>query len=671
MIENNVENAMSRTSSNNADPPRKRRSPRLNFRPLLFCAAGMCMGIFIYLRARFGHLAFSDFLFSGGLLFVAAFPLSRKRLAAMFLCVAVCAGMGAAASHLYCVRYFSGAEEGTYEIEGTVSDFACLNGRTEAVLTGLTLDGRRVGGKLSAVILSEEVRPGDRLRFTAKVGRAAPPSAYDNAPFVDGVRYETGSVEAERTGGGNFLYALSGRLYDVLHMGMGTDEADLTYALLTGNARNIDGGLLRSVRRGGIAHIFAVSGLHIGILYGAVKALFFFLKRRSAYPALAVALFYTAFCGFSVSAVRALVMCAAHALNGMARRKSDFLNALSLAALIILFFRPAEWLSAGFRLSFGACLGLALFSGTVERGLKKLRCPAFLARCFSSSLSVQILTFPVLMESFGYVSVWGTLLNLVLIPVMPVYFLGAMLPALFAVAVPSAAAVLVIPEGLSSALLFVFSRLDVSFVLTGFSLGMGGTVWFSACVALSGRVRMGRMARLGAAGMFCTLFAVFLVLQNVVFMGCKLTATERRGALLVLLRTPDCSVLVLDDAASFSDCEDFLMRNLYVAPDYAVVVTDNEERAIGVAAFTGAKKVYAMTEIQTGLQREDVAFLTEMALGGMLFRYEGAHKLTVLAEELVVEIDFSGFAVLAADLSVEKGAGDLNFFLHRGIIKAL
>ena len=149
-----------------------RRLPFLNFRPLLFCAVGLCLGIFICLRLRFGGLGLSDFLFCGALFFAALFPFSLRRAACLLLCVMIFAGLGYLVAHLYTVRYFSGREEGRYEVVGSVTEFTVYNGYTSVVLDGLEIGGTHAGGKLAVTVNSEDVRAGDRLRFTANVRRS-------------------------------------------------------------------------------------------------------------------------------------------------------------------------------------------------------------------------------------------------------------------------------------------------------------------------------------------------------------------------------------------------------------------------------------------------------------------------------------------------------------------
>lgn len=487
------ENKTERTAEGNGVRLKKPDNlPRINLRPFLFVALGLIFGIILYTKIRLGSAKGTDFVFFVLLLAFSLRPLSLKRLGAIFLCFAIAAGAGAGLIHFKCENYLSGVLQGEYRVTGTVVSFAVGDGSSSLVLDDLLIGGVSADGKMSVTVSSESVRAGDQLSFEASVTRGGLPrsgNSYEENLFIKDIRYFATLTEEgfAVTGRGNALLAFNAAVYEVLHAHLSKTQADTAYALLTGNAGNLDDGFAAAVRQGGVAHIFAVSGLHIGILYAALSFAFKKLKKYRVLPALAAVILYAAFCGFSVSSVRAVIMCAVLGIYNVLGRKYDFLGAIAFASSAVLFIRPAEWLSAGFRLSFGACLGLALYSRSLKRLFRRL--PRLLMEYLAANLAVQIFTFPVLFETFGYFSVWGTLLNFFLIPVLPVLFLGLFVSVVFALAIPPAAAVfLSVPNGMLSLFLWVFS-FDFSLVLSGFSLGAGGAVWTIGTVALSERVR--------------------------------------------------------------------------------------------------------------------------------------------------------------------------------------
>ncbi len=650
----------------------RRELPRINFRPLLPCAAGVCFGIFLYTALRFFTVEASSFLLPA-IFFVLSVASLRKKFLPFFLCLAAFCGLGAGAVHLYTLRFSADDSEPYSTVRGTISEITVRDGYSEVTLSRLTLNGGRTGGKLSLVLPSEELRAGDLIEASGRTVHTDLPAPNDSSDYVADIRYSMNAANWEKVGvSSDPFLRVNAALYDLLHENMEREEAQVGYALLTGNSGSVDDGVLAAVRGAGIAHIFAVSGLHIGILYGAVSLAARPLRRFSFVPAVLVSAAYVAVCGFSVSAVRALVMCAALGVRRAAGRKPDLLSSLCLASLVVLLFRPAEWLSVGFRLSFAAVFGLAMLSGGITRALCRIHLPRGISSYLSATLSVQAFTFPVLLETYGYFSLWGILLNPVFLPVLPTAYLSLVVTAVASLIIPPAAPYfLIVPEAVLALLLFVLAVTDFSALLTGISLGAGGMVIVCTLVLVSERVRFGGLARSGLAlGGLCLLFACILA-ENAVLAGCRVDVYDGGDGELVLVRTRDCSVLILGENATLGQCRDFLRRRDTGTLDAAVALGKDEGRVINVAAFTGAAAIYACEETATGLLETELVFGKSFTVGGIDFTFESEEKLSFLAEGVVVEVDFTAPEALGADLFIGTGDAGLKFFLGYGIIYAI
>ena len=658
---------------------REKSLPRLNLRPFLVLAVGLICGIYLSYRASVGVRPADALVFALFLLLLAP-PFAWRRVLAVVALFTVAAGLGAGLFSFACSNFTSGAREGEYTVTGTAQTVSVYNGYCVATLSGLSFDGASQGGNMRATLPSENVRPGDVVTFSANVSRNLLPSAGGRASdLASDLRYTASPAACEVTGkSGNLFLRANAALYDVLFAEMDRDCAGIAYALLTGNSAGIDGGLLDETRTGGIAHVFAVSGLHIGILYGAVMlCLRPLLRRWSFIPALCLAAGYCALCAFTVSSVRALIMCAVAGVMRFRGAKYDLLSSLSFAAVLTLLLSPAKLLSVSFQLSYGAVAGLALFSGSFSRGLKKLHIgriffPARLADALASSAAVQIFTFPLMMEAFGYFSVWGTLLNLVVIPALPVLFLPLIVCGFLSALFPAAAPVLLaLPEGLLSAFLFCFSSADFSAVLAGFALGAGGIVWFAGMVTLSGRVRLSALARGLLTAALAASFALVVCAENIVFSGCRIDVTGYSGGDCALVREGGSAVLLVDGDVSLATCEDFLDRTYGGQLDAVIVLSSDGASAVNVAAFLPAEVIYTYEEVETGLRETHIVRADRIELGGMRFVYEGADRLALTAEGVAVEFAFEGDPVLFADLSVQTCETRLKYLLKDGIIRVL
>ncbi len=656
-------------------PSQDGRKPLINLRILLFAVTGLAFGILLYFKIRFHSGSLVEFLLFAFLLGVGIFPLKCKRIAIVLGVFVAFAGVGAGLSHLQTERFCTRKAEGEYTVLGTVEELTVKNGYSFLVLGDLFLDGDGVGGKMYVNLSSEEVRTGDKLFFEANLAHTPVVENGNEVSyyFTEDIRYTANASTAQTQGkSSNFFLLINASVYDSIAQNMGKTEAGICYALIVGNAGAMDAGLNDVVRKGGIAHIFAVSGLHIGILYGAVYALCKFLGKWRALPALAVALGYCAFCAFTVSALRALIMCAVLSLNKSLGRKTDFLTSLSLAGTLILLFLPQSVFSAGFLLSFGACVGLALFSGTFARGMRKLHVPAFLANLLSASFSAQLFTFPIAFSLFGYVSLWGTLLNLVLVPLLPVLFLGLLFALLFALIIPPwATFFLALPSGMTGLLSFALASFDLSFVLTGFSLGAGGAIAILGMVFLSERVRMKGWVRGVVFACFAGIFALCLCARNLVPYGCKLQTFGKEETRALLLRTNRESVLVLGEDYSLANCQDCLARNLSSPLSAVVVLGDDAAAVCNVAVFLGAERIYVCEEVDTGLQNAPLFVAERFEIGEVSFCYETNEKLVVFTQDKVVEVDFTGENTLSSQLFIGKDSVGLTFFIKNSIIKRI
>lgn len=642
----------------------------LNFRPLLFCALAMIFGAELLGSIRFSEVS-PAFLFLFGVLFLLMLPpFGKRRLLSLLLIVPVFTGLGAGLMQLALSQYEKGAPSGEYTVTATVQSVSERQGYCIVVLKGLSLNGEETPGKCRAILPADSAVAGDLVVFEGTLEKKDPyeESAYAKNDFASDIRYTATARELITTARSSDIFLrLNGRLYEVLTEHMEPDEAALCYALLSGNSGAIEEGLKETVRKGGIAHIFAVSGLHIGVLFGAAMFLFKKLGRFAWLPSLALAFLYCAFCGFTVSSLRALIMCGVFGASRSLGVKADGLETLSFACIAVLLLFPAQWYAAGFRLSFGACLGLSLFSGSFSRAFRRLHFPKAVGETLSATLAAQLTTAPILLSSFGYLSVMGTLLNLILVPLVPVFFLSSLLMAALSLIFPFAAGVLLVfPEALFSLLILLLSFADWTLVLSGFALGAGGVLWLFLCGFLSPKLQMCRLIRAAAAVVGCALFAIVLTFENVVFTGCRLTVWEEGESAAVLIETRTEHVLVIDGDISLDECEDFLSRhfggelNVVVAPDGS---------ALNTAAFLNAREVRLPFYTESGLHETEVIFGKDFSCGGLAFSYtEGG--ILLLAEGVAVEIGLDEEAG-GGDFFVGKGSGGLKFLLEDGIIKAI
>lgn len=175
-----------------------------------------------------------------------------------------------------------------------------------------------------------------------------------------------------------------------------SDTAAVCTALVLGDKHGVDESLYEAVQASGLAHIFAVSGLHVTALAGAVMWLLRKCRlnaKISFFAVLALTFAYVALCSFTPSAVRAFVMTAVLNFGTAFGLKRDLVSSLSFAAVLIMLFSPFSVMHVGFLLSVFAVLGIFLFARSITRFLVKGAdgiCPSVFASATSFASATGI-----------------------------------------------------------------------------------------------------------------------------------------------------------------------------------------------------------------------------------------------------------------------------------------
>lgn len=207
----------------------------------------------------------------------------------------------------------------------------------------------------------------------------------------------------------------------------------LLIAMLTGEKGGISDADYTAMQETGLAHLFAVSGLHCAFLASLVL-LFVPPKHRRLGSAvtIAVLLFYMCMVGLTPSVVRACIMQIFLLLAPLFKRDSDGLTAISAALMIILLCNPNAAASVSLQLSFAATLGMILFAKKIyvticpDSKNKALRwLLAFIAGSIAATLAAMILTTPLIAYYFNMLSLISPVSALLVVPVAGWSFMSA------------------------------------------------------------------------------------------------------------------------------------------------------------------------------------------------------------------------------------------------------
>jgi len=224
-----------------------------------------------------------------------------------------------------------------------------------------------------------------------------------------------------------------------LPMFLSTDNANLLYAMLFGDKSVLTWELRSDFSASGLAHMLAVSGLHVGLLFTVVSLLLRCVKvprRAHVWIIASLLIFYAYLCGWQYAVMRAVIMCLVYAIAKQHLWVADPLSVLSLAAVIILLIYPYALVSVSFLLSFSCVLGIYLWYQTFYRVIA--------SKAVAMYVAVMLGSFPFMVYFFGSVPVLGLVANVILVPLLVLsFYLG-----MFAVSTFVCGAVLWVAEPL-------------------------------------------------------------------------------------------------------------------------------------------------------------------------------------------------------------------------------
>ncbi|MEY8338938.1 DNA internalization-related competence protein ComEC/Rec2 [Lachnospiraceae bacterium 62-35] len=206
-----------------------------------------------------------------------------------------------------------------------------------------------------------------------------------------------------------------GRMLDAL---MEEEDSGIMKAMLLGEKTSMDGEIRQLYQRNGIAHILAISGLHISLL-GA--GFYRFLRRagvgfgRAAAVGGGILWLYSMMTGLSPSSFRAVIMMTVFFIGEYRGRTYDMMSAAGLAAIILLVKSPFLILQSGFQLSFGAVLSIGGLGAFLEHTVQP---KTGIGKQALMGMAIQMGTCPIVLYHFYQYPIYGFFLNLAVIPLM-------------------------------------------------------------------------------------------------------------------------------------------------------------------------------------------------------------------------------------------------------------
>ncbi len=276
------------------------------------------------------------------------------------------------------------------------------------------------------------------------------------------------SIQKQKNGSHTFYEDMKNKLYrfrkewmSYLCKMMGAKDGNTLSAMILGEKAEMEQELRELYQVNGIGHILAISGLHLSFIgIGIYKIL---RRVTGSYPiggvfGILFLMLYILMVGFTVSAVRALVMFLFRVGADMAGRHYDAPTALSAAAVAVLVWRPLSLYDGGFWLSFGAVLAVLAVVPVVQEEIsvytlhnngQQVKTEAdgslsvYLTRFWeyvrqvilqglTASVGINLVIFPILLYYFFEFPLYSFILNLFVIPLMSILLFLGMVGSLLA-----------------------------------------------------------------------------------------------------------------------------------------------------------------------------------------------------------------------------------------------
>lgn len=327
------------------------------------------------------------------------------------------------------LRKYSGQQ---VELIGVVSAEPDVKDKISNLELAIQSVGRKkaVGKILISVAKFPEFRYGDKLKITGAISEPENFTDFNYKeylarqgiyfvmkwPKVDLVAHHQASALMEG------LFAFKKKFKTACQKYISPPQEGLLEALLFGDESNVPPELKDKFNITGTRHIAAVSGMNITIIASIIFSFMVGLglgRKQTFYASIILLILYILMIGAPASAVRAGVMGIILMTAQYCGRLATASRAVVFAALIMLIINPLIFrMDLGFQLSFLAIMGMIFFQPAFHGWLAKIPKLGILdlRSTLSATLSAQMLTMPLILYSFGRLSLLAPLPNALIVP---------------------------------------------------------------------------------------------------------------------------------------------------------------------------------------------------------------------------------------------------------------
>lgn len=330
---------------------------------------------------------------------------------------------------------------GTYDISATVTSKRTIS--TDSAV--FTLESNTENGKVGILLYSDDIHAekGDTLRFSAEFSKLFNTAAYNTADRYrsDGITLSaTLKSDIAVTKGDyplSFIDDYRNYLTDRIKTEFSDDSGALMLGIFAGDKSSLSDELYYDIKAAGVAHLTAVSGMHLTLIITILMALLSVTGIAGTYRirfilTVVLTLCFTAFFGFTASVVRSGIMIITANIGAVFYRKSDCVTSVGLAVLLITLFDPLSCTDAGLILSavttLGAGAAAPAISGKLTTAFPRLNKKLCDTLCVS--FCAALAGIPLSAIYFGTFSVAGIFVSVIVLPLFTVCLTAMLIYAL-------------------------------------------------------------------------------------------------------------------------------------------------------------------------------------------------------------------------------------------------
>lgn len=293
----------------------------------------------------------------------------------------------------------------------------------------------------------EGVLPGDQIsvigKFLIPFGKSVPGS-FDSAAYYRqnkwlGKLHVRGWDAIEKKGSiitwRKWVYLGRKSLYEMFKKKLSSQNLGLISSIILGYTSDFDNELMVEFRQWGIAHIFSISGLHLGLVgfwVWFISGFFVISLKKRTILTILIAFSYCFLSGMAIATVRSFIMLGCFLSGFLVNRRTSLWNNYSLAFVLLFLWDPEYLNSAGFQLSFTAVAGILITQELLARRKEKAGVEILLPESRLKLLSFKLgemLFYPMMISAatlgvtayhFQMISFGSVILNFLVVPLFSV-----------------------------------------------------------------------------------------------------------------------------------------------------------------------------------------------------------------------------------------------------------